>query len=211
MEFIIALALELYKATLQTYPAMTILLSIIFAMLGGVYYFIFKIHPGRTRIFLASFIVKEQMDTADEFLDEIENDMLSMYLRLRKESGVTCGALLDIETKRFQALLKILLHRTKSLVRYFFRENHLTEMTETEFQTHVAERADLILRRLRETYNQWYICGEIPSAEEVYDAFLSEYKHKMRNKLMDIFRDGRIIARNFQDKKFIVKYFKRVV
>ena len=211
MELIAVLVLEFYKATLKTYPAVSIAFSIIFILLGGVYYFIFKIYPARSRVFLASYIVKEQMDSADEFLDEIENDLLSLYLRLRKEARPDCGVLLDIETKRFQALMKILLYRAKSLIRYFFRENHLTEMTETEFQTHVAERADLILRRLRETYNQWYICGEIPSAEEVYDAFLSEYKHKMRNKLMDIFRDGRIIARYFQDKKFIGKYFKRVV
>jgi len=207
MELIASLAFELYKATLQTYPILTIILSIIFILIAVIYYFIFQIHPGRTRIFLASFIVKEQMDTADEFLDEIENDMLSLYLRLRKESGTTCG-LLDVETKRFQALLKILSHKTKSLLRYFFRENHLTEMTETEFQIHVTERADLILRRIREAYNQWYMCGEIPSAEEVYDMFLVEYKYKMRNKLMDIFRDGRIIARNFQDRKYLNKYFK---
>lgn len=209
MELLTSLAIELYKATLKTYPGLTIVLSIIFFLLAGIYYFIFKIVPIRARVFIAPYIIKEQMDSADEFLDEIENDMLTMYLRLRKEAQ-NCGhGILDIETKRFQALLKIMQHRTKSLVRYFFRENHLTEMTEAEFQIHISERADLILRRLREVYNQWYICGEIPTAELVYETFLTEYRHKMRSKLMDIFRDGRIIARNFQDRKYVSKYFKR--
>lgn len=202
MELIAALAIEFYKATLKEYPGVSIAFSIIFILLGGVYYFIFKVYPARSRVYLAAYIVKEQMDCADEFLDEIENDLLSLYLRLRKEARPDCGVLLDIETKRFQALMKILLHKTKSLVRYFFRENHLTDMTEVEFQTHISDRADLIFRRLREMYNQWYISGEIPTAEEFYDAFNTEYRHRMKTKLMDMFREGRIIARKFQDRKY---------
>lgn len=210
MELIAALAIEFYKATLKEYPGVSIAFSIIFILLGGIYYFIFKIYPSRSRVFLASYIVKEQMDAADEFLEEIENDLLSMYLKLRKLADPQCGVLLDIETKRFQALLKILSHKTKSLTRYFFRENHLIEMTEVEFQTHISERADLIFRRLREMYNQWYMCGEIPTAEQFYDAFLNEYKHRMKTKLMDMFREGRIVAKKFEDKTYARKYFKKI-
>ena len=210
MELIAALAVEFYKATLKEYPAVSIVFSIIFILLGGVYYFIFKVYPARYRVYLAGYIVKEQMDCADEFLDEIENDLLSMYLKLRKLADPQCGVLLDIETKRFQALLKILAHKTKSLTRYFFRENHLLDMSEVEFQTHISERADLIFRRLREMYNQWYMCGEIPTAEQFYDAFINEYRHKMKTKLMDMFREGRIVATKFQDKDYTAKYFKKI-
>jgi len=211
MELIVALALELYKATLKTYPGLTIVLSVLFMMIAGIYYFMFRVIPARTKIFMTPYIIKEQMDTADEYLDEIENDMLSMYLRLRKEAkGCTTGLLLDQETKRFQVMAKLIMYKTKNLIRYFFRENHLTEMSTAEFNTHISDRADLIMRRLREMYNMWYICGEMPTAESFYDVFLNDYKHRMKNKLMDIFREGRDISQNFKDKKFARKYFKNL-
>ena len=83
-EIIEALVVMLYKATLDRYPGMTILLSLLFILIGGIYYFVFRVLPHRTCMLLAPFIVKEQMDIADEYLDEIENDMLSIYLKMRK-------------------------------------------------------------------------------------------------------------------------------
>jgi len=47
MELIVALALELYKATLKTYPGLTIVLSVIFMMIAGMYYFMFRVIPAR--------------------------------------------------------------------------------------------------------------------------------------------------------------------
>jgi hypothetical protein len=209
MEFLIPFALEFYRVTLKTYPGLTLLISILFLLVGGIYYFMLKIFPTKAKIFMAPFIVKEQMDNADEYLEEIENDMLSIYLKLRKEAkGCNRGLLLDPETKRFQVMSKLIVFRAKNLIRYFFRENHLLEMDEHEFKEHVSDRADLIMRRLRELYNMWYICGEIPSAEEFYDVFLNDYRHKMRVKLMDMFRDGRFIAARFADKKYVKKYFE---
>ena len=117
---------------------------------------------------------------------------------------------MDEETKRFQVLSKFLLYKMKSLIRYFFRENHLAEMSEVEFNRHISDRADLIMRRLREMYNMWYISGDSPTAEEFYETFLSDYKLKMKNKLQDIFREGREISKQFQNKKFKKKYFKNL-
>lgn len=200
----------LYKTTLDKYPGTTILMSLIFILIGGIYYFVFRMLPQRHCLLLAPYIIKEQMDGADEYLDEMENEMLSIYLKLRKEAknGCTSGLIMDEETKRFQVLSKFLLYKTKALIRYFFRENHLAEMSEAEFNTHISDRAELIMRRLRELYNMWYIPGDSPTAEEFYDTFLTDYKHKMKNKLMDLFREGRIVSQKFQDKKFKRKFVK---
>lgn len=212
LEFIDSLLVLLYKTTLDKYPGMTIIISLIFLLIGGIYYFIFCKLPGRTHLLLTPFIVKEQMDGADEYLDEIENDMLSIYLKMRKDAkqGCTTGLIMDEETKRFQVLSKFLLYKMKGLIRYFFRENHLAEMSEVEFNRHISDRADLIMRRLREMYNMWYISGDSPTAEEFYETFLSDYKLKMKNKLQDIFREGREISKQFQNKKFKKKYFKNL-
>jgi hypothetical protein len=212
IEFIGSLIVMLYQTTLDKYPGMTIIISLLFLLIGGMYYFIFCKLPDRTYLMLTPFVVKEQMDSADEYLDEIENDMLSIYLRMRKDAknGCTTGLIMDEETKRFQVLSKFLLHKTKSLVRYFFRENHLAEMSEADFNRHISDRADLIMRRLREMYNMWYISGESPTAEEFYETFLTDYKLRMKNKLQELFREGREIAKQFQDKKFKKKYVKNL-
>ena len=212
LEVIGSLLVLLYKTTLEKYPGLTIILSLMFLLIGGVYYFIFYKLPQKNCYFLAPFIVKEQMDGADEYLDEIENDMLSIYLKMRKEAkqGCTAGLIMDEETKRFQVLSKFLLYKMKGLIRYFFRENHLAEMSEADFNRHIIDRADLIMRRLREMYNMWYISGDSPTAEEFYETFLSDYKLKMKNKLQDIFREGREVSKKFQDKKFKKKYFKNL-
>jgi hypothetical protein len=212
IEFIGSLIVMLYQTTLDKYPGMTIIISLLFLLIGGMYYFIFCKLPDRTYLMLTPFVVKEQMDSADEYLDEIENDMLSIYLRMRKDAknGCTTGLIMDEETKRFQVLSKFLLHKTKSLIRYFFRENHLAEMSEADFNRHISDRADLIMRRLREMYNMWYISGESPTAEEFYETFLTDYKLRMKNKLQELFREGREIAKQFQDKKFKKKYVKNL-
>lgn len=212
LEFIGSLIVMLYQTTLDKYPGMTIIISLLFLLIGGMYYFIFCKLPDRTYLMLTPFVVKEQMDSADEYLDEIENDMLSIYLRMRKDAknGCTTGLIMDEETKRFQVLSKFLLHKTKSLVRYFFRENHLAEMSEADFNRHISDRADLIMRRLREMYNMWYISGDSPTAEEFYETFLTDYKLRMKNKLQELFREGREISKQFQDKKFKKKYFKNL-
>ena len=212
LELLEPLLLLFYKTTLEKYPGMTILLTLIFALIGGIYFFVFRMLPQRNCLLLAPYIIKEQMDGADEYLEEMENEMLSIYLRMRKnaKNGCTSGLIMDEETKRFQVLSKFLLYKTKALIRYFFRENHLAEMTEAEFNTHVSDRADLILRRLRELYNMWYISGDSPTAEEFYDVFLIDYKHKMKNKITDLFREGRIISQKFQDKKFKKKFVKKL-
>lgn len=212
IEFIGSLIVMLYQTTLDKYPGMTIIISLLFLLIGGMYYFIFCKLPDRTYLMLTPFVVKEQMDSADEYLDEIENDMLSIYLRMRKDAknGCMTGLIMDEETKRFQVLSKFLLHKTKSLIRYFFRENHLAEMSEADFNRHISDRADLIMRRLRELYNMWYISGDSPTAEEFYETFLTDYKLRMKNKLQELFREGREIAKQFQDKKFKKKYFKNL-
>lgn len=212
IEFIGSLIVMLYQTTLDKYPGMTIIISLLFLLIGGMYYFIFCKLPDRTYLMLTPFVVKEQMDSADEYLDEIENDMLSIYLRMRKDAknGCTTGLIMDEETKRFQVLSKFLLHKTKSLIRYFFRENHLAEMSEADFNRHISDRADLIMRRLRELYNMWYISGDSPTAEEFYETFLTDYKLRMKNKLQELFREGREIAKQFQDKKFKKKYVKNL-
>ena len=208
-EILESLLVILYKTTLEKYPGLTVIMSLVFLLIGGIYYFVFCKLPLRSPMFFAPFIVKEQMDNADEFLEEIENDMLSIYLRMRKDGrgGCTAGLILDDETRRFQVLSKFLIYKMKGLIRYFFRENHLAEMTEAEFNRHISDRSDLIMRRLRELYNMWYISGESPTAEEFYETFLSDYKHKMKNKLMEMFREGREVSQKFQDKKFKRKYF----
>ena len=212
LEVLGSLLVLLYKTTLDKYPGTTILMSLIFLLLGGIYYFVFRTLPQRHCLLLAPYIIKEQMDGADEYLEEMENEMLSIYLKMRKDAknGCTSGLIMDEETKRFQVLSKFLLYKMKALIRYFFRENHLADMTEAEFNVHISDRADLIMRRLRELYNMWYISGDSPTAEEFYDTFLTDYKHKMKNKLMDLFREGRIVAQKFQDKKFKKKFVKNL-
>lgn len=209
LEFIGPLLVLLYKTTLEKYPGLTVVISLLFLLLGGLYYFVFCKLPLRSPLLFAPYIVKEQMDNADEFLEEIENDMLSIYLKMRKDAKAGCstGLIFDDETRRFQVLSKFLGYKMKSLIRYFFRENHLAEMPETEFNRHISERSDLIMRRLRETYNMWYISGDSPTSEEFYDVFLTDYRHKMKNKLQEMFREGREISKKFQDKKFKKKFF----
>lgn len=211
-EILEPLLVLLYKATLDKYPGLTVIMSLLFLLIGGIYYFVFCKLPLRSPMFFAPYIVKEQMDNADEFLEEIENDMLSIYLKMRKDAkdGYTAGLILDDETRRFQVLSKFLIYKMKSLIRYFFRENHLAEMSEAEFNRHISDRSDLIMRRLRELYNMWYISGESPTVEEFYDTFLTDYRHKMKNKLMEMFRVSREISQKFQDKKFKKKYFRQL-
>ena len=141
---------------LKQYPA-SVLFMIVFILFIGVYYLIFKIFPGEISLLYSYYVVKEQMDVADKVFDEMENDVLSIYLKMRKDAkGCSHGLITDEETKRFQVLSKFLIYKSLNLVRYFFRENHLADMEEKDFNCHASERAELIMRKLRELM-LWYI------------------------------------------------------
>ena len=45
----------LYKTTLDKYPGTTILMSLIFILIGGIYYFVFRMLPQRNCLFLGPY------------------------------------------------------------------------------------------------------------------------------------------------------------
>jgi hypothetical protein len=151
--------------------------------------------------------MKEQMKKAEERLGEIEDDLLTFYLSLKHKSTnekINNGR----ESRRFYFFNYYLKDKTLNLIRRFFRENHISLMDEKEFEMHIDERAELIIRKITAYYHEWNISEDSPDAAEFYTSFMQSELERYKARLKTILREGRTIAKQFQNKKFIKSFFK---
>lgn len=205
MNFAISLFFNIYKIIIKENPVLTVLFTVIFILILYMYYSYYKI---KNNCCIHHYIIKEQMRIAEEHLDEIENSMLVLYLKLSNELNINNACIDNIDTKRFVLFNSHLKNRTTNSIRTFFRENHLTIMTDKEFEAHIKERAKLIIRKLTSFFNEWYISDGLPTTTEFYGAFVKEELSKAANGIEHIFRKGRIVSHNFKNRKYKNEYFR---
>ncbi len=151
---------------------------------------------------LAHEIIKHQMDKADEAETNAESIFMANFLTMRKaEKGVSKEDLMnDGEVHRFRLILKRVLHRTKKRIRYFFRENHLSEMTPREFSAHAQARAKLIMNEVTSAFDDEYWGGTQPTRIELYEA-QQKLVPAFESIIIGLFNEGRNIAFDMHKNK----------
>jgi len=153
--------------------------------------------------------VKEQMKKSEEIADLVEDSVLRLYLKMRKEArGSKSGLMKDDEVQHFQLMLKYLKKKALKNLRHSFRENHLAERE--NFEIWIDTRSEEILRNLRELLNAWFPVDSDPGLEHFYDRYLIEKRNEAKESIKSALREGKQISVNFHDKKFVKNYFKTI-
>jgi hypothetical protein len=114
-----------------------------------------------------------------------------------------------MEVKRFMLFNKFIKFKTKSFIREAFDENHLTTKKDIEFEAYIKERAKSITTNIFILFEKWYISGGHPTKQEFIEMFAEIEEKQLKETLMQILREGKIIASQFENKKYLKKYFKK--
>ena len=178
-----------------------IILVLVYLMFGS------KITGRAHTVYVEYHIVKEQMKKAEERADCIEDSILKLYLKMRKEArGKKSGLMKDNDVQHFQLLLKYLKKKSLKYIRHSFRENHLAERENYESWTDM--KAEEIMREMRELLNAWFPSDDEPELEQFYDRYLVEKRGEVKEGIKACFREAKDISLQFKDKKFLKGYFK---
>ena len=143
-------------------------------------------------------LVRLQMEYAETAMDDIKSEAYSHYLKIRKEKlGGKELLSHDRDAHHYKSTLYQVSDSTKDLVRYFFRQNHLSEMSDAEFKIHVAKRTDKIVTRLTDDLSLLYYPNSDPDRIELYDYNLLHVIPSVRLAVEDVFEEGRKLAIQF--------------
>lgn len=198
----------LFEVMFKTAPLETALFAIVFLIL---FYLLFangKITHLK-HVAIDHFIVKEEMQVAEQRGGEIEEDVLSLYLRLKKEATGTKRGLIDNDDVRnFRLLLKYIKKKALRDLHHSFVENHLAERE--NYEMWIDKRADEILAHMREILNTWYGDKDAPDLETFFDKYVVEKRPLVKEGIKMILREAREITLNFNSRKYVNKYIKAI-
>ena len=151
---------------------------------------------------LAHEVIKHQMAKADEAEINAEAIFMANFLSLRKlEDGVSKEDLMsDGEVHRFRLVLKRVLGHPKKRIRFFFRENHLSDMTDREFDAHAKDRSQLIINEVTADFDIETWTGSQPTRIEQF-ASHKKLVPSFEQIIIGLIREGRHIAIEMHKKK----------
>lgn len=150
-------------------------------------------------------LIEQQMQKAEEHIQEVRTKALNIYLTKRKEIlGTKRGLYKDRDYHHYSAILFQAEEKVKDDIRNFFHKNHLAEMSDIEFESHARERANLLVGRMSEYLDQFYYADSEPDTVALYDL---NHEKLLPDVLMGItasFRNARRLAIEFQEDKLCV-------
>lgn len=158
--------------------------------------------------------LRDQMNYAEQKSDEIKYYMLSLYLKLLEDKGIT-GIVGSLSTNCYRLLLKDIVNEILKDVRQAFRENHFIDMNEISFNRYAADKFEFIKSRTSELLNQNYFYEEVITREELYTYNIKNIE-KIRELIFQVFMHAKEVAINYKQKereldeklqKLLEKYF----
>lgn len=207
MNYMLSLFINLFKLLANQSVTLMVLLSIIMIAISFLYYYVF--FKMKNNKYIEHYLLKEQMKKTEFILNEIENDIKNFYMDLSKKLNSEKD-LIDKEVIRFILFNKFINFRTKSLIREAFDENHLTTKKDIEFEVYIKERTKSITTQIFILFDKWYISGGRPTKLEFIETFSETELNSLTATIMQILREGKIISSQFEDKKYLKKYFKKL-
>ena len=206
MEYLLDLITTFLVKAFVSSPVETSLFIIVFGILG---YLIFGSKVVSTCKLVAKdhFCVKEQMKVTDLYIDKIKEKLEDLFLKMKKElNGTTKGLMEDPEVKNFKLLAGKLSGKIKKALHHDFTLNHLID--KPNYDLWIEQRSEEILREFKEQYNIWYT-PNAPTNENYYDRYFAEKKAEIKDYIKTVLRVGREIAIQFQERKYVKKYYKQ--
>lgn len=140
-------------------------------------------------------LVRDQMNYAEERVDAVGSIMLPVFLtELRKvKGGERDGLVTTHEAVDYRNCLAILKERLLTVARVMFRENHLAEKSEAEFDAYMKVKVQIFVRKKTSVLNEIFPPGTDPSREDVYEAN-REVERDLAAEIEAMIREGRRIA-----------------
>lgn len=140
-------------------------------------------------------LVRDQMNYAEERLDAIEGLMLPIFLRELREDkgGARDGLISTTEAVSYRNCLALMKERLLTVARHMFRENHLAEKGELEFEAYVRAKRKIFCQKKTTVLNEIFPPGISPSREDIYEAN-REIIDEIEGEFDSIIRHGRMIA-----------------
>ncbi len=136
--------------------------------------------------------IKDQMNYAEQKLNQIRLKLHSIYLSELRNKGIKDL----VQSNSFIAYKYLLRDIEKDIlakIRYFFRENHFNELSESDFVVYVNNKFEYIISEVTDILNDIYYDDELITREELYDInikYISEFKPY----IIDIFQHARNVA-----------------
>jgi hypothetical protein len=146
-------------------------------------------------------LIKDQMNFAEEQLSDLRDIFRRKFLKLLASvKSNKIGILHTHEACDYENILRIVTFELTNEFRFIFRENHLLDKSELEFEAYLKNKKDHINHKITELLNDIYPPAIQPSREEVYDSNI-ENMSECNNIIEVIIRHGRYIASEYEKKK----------
>ncbi len=147
-------------------------------------------------------LVRLQMEKAEQIITDVRTEAIAHYMRMRKEElGSKEGLANDREVHHYRGTLCQIESEIKDRIRYFFRENHLAEMDDSQFNIHITKRAEEIINIMVHQMDLLYYPGSNPDRIKLYDYNMTHLVPKIKEGIYEAFREGRVLAIQFSSGK----------
>lgn len=143
--------------------------------------------------------IRDQMNYAEEKIGELRKIMRSRFLKLMKDMTGEDSVIHLHPTCDYGNVLRILCYEILNKFRTVFRENHLPEMSDNDFESYLKDRVMSIKNMITEILDEVYPQYTEPTREMVYDANM-DIMSKMNEIIEDTIRRGRIMAKAKEDQ-----------
>lgn len=145
-------------------------------------------------------LIKDQMHVAEAKLMEMRDLFRRSYLKLLAETkGVKIGLLQMHESHDYENILKILTTELRDEFRTIFRENHLFDRSDIDFEKYIKSKKEHMDHKITEILNDIYPPDISPSREEVYDVNQRTIGSTM-DIIEDVIREGKYISCEYRRK-----------
>lgn len=140
-----------------------------------------------TTIVTEKMTIRDQMNYAEQKLEEITDMFNTQFIRLLKDrNGELFAPIESEEYRRYQIAIEQLRSRYISEFRHIMRENHLTDMSEEEFQKYLSHKCDYLISKGQIWRDELYEGVEITTKDlrDTGQAVESEFYQKVRDILI---------------------------
>ena len=142
--------------------------------------------------------IRDQLNYADQKLDQIRLKLHGVYLSELRERG----AIELVQNPSFityKYILKDIKKEMVTKIRYFFRENHFSDISEYDFNIYINEKYDYLASELTDMLNDAYqIKIDIPR-EELFKLNM-KYLLDIKPYIVDIFQNAREVSIDYKLK-----------
>lgn len=184
---------------------------IVLGLTGGLFYYLKSREASIVRpLEIANhqaILLKKQMDNAENPLDELRSKFYGLYRHQRRlgleKSGMTVDEArfqLDADKDTFLHSLQLRgVHGAlRNEIRAYFRENHLADKSEAEFENYIEKRKKQVWTVVVNAMNDYWFPGMIdPSRSDMFDVH-EESRDSLLRIVEEIFREGRRIAQDYR-------------